>query len=77
MTDLKNSNKTPENVAKAVTKYKKKHNRQQITVDLYLDDEREKEMYDYWKSLTNKKDFFLQSLLSHKAAASSASKGKD
>lgn len=74
MTDSKSTNKTPENVAKAVSKYKKKHNRQQITVDLYLDDETEKEMFDYWKSLGNKKEFFIQSLLNHKAAQSSENK---
>lgn len=58
----KSENKTPENVAKAVSKFKKNHIRKPISIDFYLDDPKEKEFYEMWKDLKNKKQFVMDAL---------------
>ena len=64
------SKKTPENIANAISRYKDKHNRKPISIDFYLDNPLEKELFEYWKSMKDKKQFVKNAIQKHKLDSS-------
>jgi hypothetical protein len=57
--------KTSQHLKERVARFKKTHSRQQISVDLYLDNEAELEAFNQWKKIKNKKKFFLDAIANH------------
>lgn len=54
-----------EQLQERVARFKKTHSRQQISVDLYLDNEAELSAFNTWKNIKNKKKFFLEAIANY------------
>ncbi|UNW11142.1 hypothetical protein MOW14_14660 (plasmid) [Acinetobacter indicus] len=56
---------TKETLRGAIDRYKGKKQSKSVTVNFYIAEDDEREAYEKWKSLPNKKQFILDALKKH------------